>query len=621
MLRNLMLAFVLVFAACGGPGASGRVSPPADQAAATQNANDETGPTSPATPADLTKVVDAGDDSKLPNVALHRPFVLNVAGPAAAETDAKNPFLDYRLDVTFVHAGRRVVVPGYFAADGSAAESGAASGTVWRAHFVPDTAGEWTYTVSFRTGPGVALGALGEGTADGPHGVTGAVNAVAPEKGKEDPTGGPLRYVGKRYLQRAADGTYFIKSGANSPENLLAFADFDQTPAKHRYAPHVADWRAGDPEWQGGKGRGLVGALNYLASQGVNSAYFLTMNVTGDGNDVWPWTSSGERYRFDVSKLAQWEIVFSHMDKLGIALHVVTQETENDQLLDGGALGNSRKLYYRELVARFGHHAGVTWNLGEENTNTAAQRDAFAAYLRGLDPYDHPIQTHTYPKEQELVFGPQIGSPDIEGASLQLDPITLVHGQTQQWIKRSSDAGRPWVVAIDEIGPAFDGLVPDSVDAGHDNVRAQVLWGNLMAGGGGVEWYFGYQHPNDDLDAEDFRPRQNMFVQTKVAVDFFQKYLPFTTMNSRDDLVTAGLFCLAAPGKTYAVYRPRWVSGAFSLNLGTDGAKYSVDWYNPRTGGALAKGSVTAVSATGQVSLGNPPGDASQDWTALVRRQ
>ena len=39
-----------------------------------------------------------------------------------------------------------------------------------------------------------------------------------------------------------------------------------------RYEPHVRDWADGDPTWQGGKGKGLIGGLNYLASQGVNSA-------------------------------------------------------------------------------------------------------------------------------------------------------------------------------------------------------------------------------------------------------------------------------------------------------------------------------------------------------------
>ena len=40
---------------------------------------------------------------------------------------------------------------------------------------------------------------------------------------------------------------------------------------------------------------------------------------------------------------------------------------ENDQMLDGGALGDERKLYYRELIARFSHHVShlvrVTENL------------------------------------------------------------------------------------------------------------------------------------------------------------------------------------------------------------------------------------------------------------------
>lgn len=41
------------------------------------------------------------------------------------------------------------------------------------------------------------------------------------------------------------------------------------------------------------------------------------------------------------------------MDKLGLMLHIIGQESENDQGLEGGDLGPQRKLYYRELVARF----------------------------------------------------------------------------------------------------------------------------------------------------------------------------------------------------------------------------------------------------------------------------
>jgi len=148
----------------------------------------------------------------------------------------------------------------------------------------------------------------------------------------------------------------------------------------HHYEPHARDFKPGDPTWQNGKGRNIIGALNYLASKGGDSVYFLTYNIDGgDGKDTWMWTTPEVRDRYDCSKLDQWEIVFSHMDKLGIQLHVITQEAENDRKLGGSPdLNPVRKLYYRELVARFSHHLAVLWNLGEENNAPVEARGAHA---------------------------------------------------------------------------------------------------------------------------------------------------------------------------------------------------------------------------------------------------
>ncbi|MHC4565215.1 MAG: DUF5060 domain-containing protein, partial [Planctomycetota bacterium] len=51
-------------------------------------------------------------------------------GPQTSETAEPNPFLDYRLNVTFTHqgSGKSKVVPGHFAADGDAANTSADSG-------------------------------------------------------------------------------------------------------------------------------------------------------------------------------------------------------------------------------------------------------------------------------------------------------------------------------------------------------------------------------------------------------------------------------------------------------------------------------------------------------------
>src|SRR5918997_4181399 len=107
------------------------------------------------------------------------------------------------------------------------------------------------------------------------------------------------------------------------------------------------------------------------------------------------------------------------MSRKGVMLHVVHQEQENDQLLDGGALGVERSVYYRELIARYGHNLGLQWNLGEENTNTDAQRKAFADYIKTVDPYDHPIVIHSFPNSQDGTYGPLMGDKEIDGASLQ----------------------------------------------------------------------------------------------------------------------------------------------------------------------------------------------------------
>ncbi|NJK37256.1 MAG: DUF5060 domain-containing protein [Oscillatoriales cyanobacterium RM1_1_9] len=72
------------------------------------------------------------------------PIDLTFDGPQTSETDSLNPFLDYRLDVTFTNGEKNYGVPGYYAADGDAAETSAAEGNKWRVHFTPDEIGTWT---------------------------------------------------------------------------------------------------------------------------------------------------------------------------------------------------------------------------------------------------------------------------------------------------------------------------------------------------------------------------------------------------------------------------------------------------------------------------------------------
>ncbi len=562
----------------------------------------------------------------------HR-VTLTFDGPATDEQATPNPFTDYRLIVTFTQGDRKVVAPGFYAADGNAGQTGADAGRKWRAHFAPETAGAWTYVASFRAGKNVVLAPGPDaGRAAAFDGETGSLTILASDKtGRDFRAHGFLRHDGKSHYARfSGSKQYFLKGGADSPENLLGYADFDGTydtgagrkkgeaagGRLHAFAPHVRDWRKGDPTWRNGKGKGIIGAMNYLASKGMNSVYFIPYNIDGgDGKDTWPWTSHTEKFRFDCSKLDQWEIVFEHMTRLGLAMHPITQEQENDQGLDKGELGPQRKLYYRELIARFAHHPAIVWNLGEENTNTDDQRKAFTEFIRATDPYDHPIVVHTFPGRYESVYGPLLGHGDFNGPSLQMGNMRATHAETLRWVARSAASGRRWMVCLDEIGPANTGVKPDKDDPTHDDVRRYPLWGNLMAGGAGVEWYFGYKYAHNDLNCEDWRSRDTMWDQTRYALEFVRK-LPFWAMRGADELTAATddyVFC--REGMVYAVYTPS--GGQVRVPL-PDGA-YGIQWYNPRRGGACVAGEVKEVAGGADVSIGEPPAEKDKDWVALIR--
>ena len=549
-------------------------------------------------------------------------------GPNTAETADLNPFTDYRLNVTFKNSDTTYLVPGHYAADGNAAETSADSGNVWLVHFCPDQTGTWTYEASLRKGPDVAVSDDPEAgaSAGSCDGATGSF-AVGPtdKTGRDHRAKGRLQYVGKHHLRFAETGEYFVKGGADSPENFLAYDGFDHTPdyGKRRksWGPHVKDWHSGDPQWQNGKGKGILGAVNYLAGKGMNAFSFLTMNIGGDDKNVFPYIDdrSTPRTRFDCSKLAQWEILFEHADRLGLYLHFKTQETENDQLLDGGELGLERKLYYRELIARFAHHLALNWNLGEENTNTDAQRKAFAQYFHDHDPYRSNIVLHTFPGKQESVYRPLLGTASkVTGASIQIG-WDKVHAQTRKWVDASAAAGQPWVVANDEQNPADDDVITDKEDFGHDGIRKETLWGNLMAGGAGVEYYFGYKHPESDLSCQDWRSRDHLWDLTRYALDFFRKYLPFWEMKNDDAKTSADDdYCFTKQGAVYAVYLKN--GGTTDLDLSGVAGTFEVKWYDPRSGGDLKDGSVKTVEGGGRRALGAAPAEPGKDWAVLVRK-
>jgi hypothetical protein len=554
-------------------------------------------------------------------------------GPQTSETADPNPFLYYRLNFTFEHqgSGKSYIVPGYYAADGNAANTSADSGNKWRVHFAPDQVGTWRYSVSFRKGKNVAVSEeenAGQ-SAGFMDGQSGTFNIAPTDKTGRDLRGkGLLQYVGKHHLRFAETGEYFLKCGADAPENFLAYADFDgdfKTDG-HKdnfikdWAPHIKDWKPGDPTWQSGKGKGIIGAINYLSSKGMNVFSFLTLNIIGDDQNVFPYTTYDERLRMDCSRLDQWEIIFEHGTRRGMYLHFKTQEAENQKLLDDGNTGIERKFYYRELIARFSHHLALNWNLGEEigswghvKGQNTAQKQAMAQYFYDHDPYRHHIVIHNGENHYDLLGN----KSKLTGFSLQTNKpdFSRVHDQTKNYINRSVKAGKTWVVACDEPGDASHGLITDAEDPTHDNARKNGLWGNIMAGGAGIEWYFGYQHPHSDLTCQDWRTREKVWTQCSYALDFFKKYeIPFWDMKCEDEMTESNDdYVLCKAGEVYLVYLKN--GGKVEINVSS--GRFTYGWFNPRTGEGL-----NSLLNTGLVNAGRKIEVATpdkNDWLLVVK--
>lgn len=569
-----------------------------------------------------------------------QPLSFTFAGPEAAENDSSpNPFLDLRLQVTFTGpTGERFVVPGFFDGDGR----GGPQGNAWRVRFTPNKPGRWTYSAALRAGPAVAIDLAPE--AGEPRTLPSQTGMF--EVTPRDPAApgfarwGRLAYVGAHYL-KFQDGPYWLRGGADEPEDFLGYAGFDRTPPRHRYAAHEADWQPGDPDWGDGRGRAIIGALNYMAAQHVNSIYFLTMNVGGDGKDVWPWSGAinpkgspdNDNLHFDVGKLRQWEIVFAHAQRLGIFLHVVFNEAEaaNKRELDEGELGPERKLYYREMIARFGHHLALEWNLCEEYNlqfNLGAERvRAFADYVRSVDPYEHPVTVHCAGDPvEELRF--TFGDPRFSLTSIQLNQRPI-HEVTEAFRRETAKAGRPLPVSLDEFtldrGQRASHIPVDDAD-GH---RREKIWPTYLSGGM-IEFIL-----DDLLRTDSFKTpeREKLWTYLWYARRFLEEHLPFWQMEPADELSTGGSTIplgvgkgrtvplgpqvFAQRGEVYAVYFPT-ASTTGTLDLTALQGTARQRWFNPRTGEFC--GEALQITGGARREVGPPPDDPAEDWVVLIER-
>ena len=561
---------------------------------------------------------------------------VTIDGPYVSEKDDYNPFANYRMTCKFTKNGQKMETAGFFAADGDAGNSGASSGNKWRCYFAPTETGRWDFQVDFRKGSGVALqySSTAGDTLAPYNGISGNFFIDCSDKtGSRDFRGkGFLTRSKDHYYLRFQDGSFYLKNGADSPENFFGYNDFDDTydtktdkpPGQnsptyflHKYSSHFKDWNDGDPTWKNGKGKAIIGAVNYLASVGVNSIYMIPYNVDGgDGGDCWPWINHNERYRFDVSKLAQWEVVVNHMTEKGVMFHWVMQENENDRKI----ADNARLLYIREMLARFGHSPAMTVNMGEENNNKGWELKEISDWVRHIDPYGHPISLHTYFNVKNLsVMGYYEKVFDEDPRMMDMTSIQSWGNEVDIYVQqfRQRTSAYKWAVMLDEQVPPVNDFGTNK-----DKLR-DIVWRCYLGGCAGAEWYFGYQEQLNDLRTENFRYADFLWSVNGFAHRFMTNDVQnFATMepkkpgDANDCSKPWNSFCLYDTGKKYAIYFPDGTSNAQVDLRNTGGATFSIMWLNPRDGTKYNGGTISGGS---WISL-QAPSELYKDWAVLIQR-
>ncbi len=591
----------------------------------------------------------SGDEENPDKLMKWHKVEITFDGPHMSENNAAT-FSGNRLDVEFKRPdGTMFWVAGFFAGGGNEADEGDGAGNKWRVRLNPDMVGGWSFTARFRTGSWVATTPMdnpGGSSGTAPDGETGRFTVHSsnkPPSGRDFRGKGQLQYVNRHHCRFAESGEYFIRCGADSPEDFIADNEIDNTPEDgHDYAihknKHYSDADASAYTWKDGKGTGILGAIRYMAElQEMNNFYVIMITAPqGDSKDVFPWisTDADDWDKYDISKLDQWERVFSYGDKKGVHWNLVFTEAENYRMLCPRMdLCNLQRLYYREIIARFAHHHAVGWNVGEEHGGGDDGPDSHIGQrillMKELDPYSHTYTCHTGNnrvwKRYDRLLGVANATSNQQKSNNYTDDgpsdSSGVHAITRALRSMSAAAGLPMVVYIDEA----NGPVP-RCGKNLDEVRKGTLWANLMAGGAGVEWYLAYDAAggwHDHNRLEDFTKMECLWEDTRYALRFFMAYddpsrkpVPFQNMRPDDSRATGDYnWCLYGAdddgGMCVVVYLRD--GGKTKVNVPA-APLYNVGWMNPRTGQWKTQKDIVDHKG-GNISFAAPD---TEDWALLL---
>lgn len=357
----------------------------------------------------------------------------------------------------------------------------------------------------------------------------------------------------------------------------------------------------------------LAGAANIYWGEPVMTGQNFTMLLR-------PWVTArpdsfdrpGTDFaRFNVSYWQKWERMLRYARDRDIVISAILDiSTHSTQPAAGSE--NERR-YIRYALARLCAFSNLTWDLGDDLDSYRDEKwtHETGIFIHKNDPYRRLATSHPVHKEHQDRASAWFGFTSIQEWSRNQHELMLEQRRLQR------KTGRIIPQTNEEYGyedhyPLWAPKPPgDSAD-----VLRRVAWDIALAGAYGTTGESARRGVNIWPDTGggwiNGRGDDSMVMLRGYAnlVDFFTSF-EWWKADPHDELVNKGAYCLAEPGRCYAIYLPRGGKATVRLEEG----RYRVHWFNPR------RGETKALPAVAGPTWTSPESPDRGDWALLLRKE
>jgi hypothetical protein len=283
----------------------------------------------------------------------------------------------------------------------------------------------------------------------------------------------------------------------------------------------------------------------------------------------------------------------------------------NDGRVHPAAGSEDERRFIRYAIDRFGALSNITWDMGDDLDSYRDEKWTHdtGMFIQEEDPYKHLETSHpAVSNDRQDRAALWFGFTSYQEWSRNQHALMLDSRRLQE------KTGRIIPQTNEEYG--YEDHYPHWAAPGSDSadVLRRTAWDIAMAGAYGTSGESARRGTNIWPDAgggwlngrgDD---TQTMFLGYGHMVDFFTSFEWWKT-DPHDELVNNGNYCVADPGKTYAVYLPRGGKVTVELRPG----HYKATWFSAMTGERIDLPPVDGPIWT------SPETPDDNDWALLIR--